>query len=130
MSRADTDMGENTSEQVFVLGRQIIDRDGLLEADQIRKAGGDLPDRQNKIDDPGRDRVARHRRMFSFGGILDENNAAALFDGAHAERSVRAGSGFKMTAKPSPRRSDNERKNKTIADRRPRGWSNGTAESS
>ena len=37
---------------------------------------------------------------------------------------------LRMMAKPSPRRSDNERKNESIGDRRPRGSSNGTAESS
>ena len=90
VSRAHPDESENLSERAFVSGRQVVDGDGLLETDQIGKAGCDVPDRQNKIDNAGRDRVARHRGVFGFVGILDKNNSAALFDGAHAQRSVRA----------------------------------------
>ncbi len=90
MSRAHPEVSENPPKQVFVSRRQVVDGDGLLETDQIGKAGCDLPDRQNKIDNAGRDRVARHRGVFSLVGILDKDDSAALFDRAHAQRSVRA----------------------------------------
>jgi hypothetical protein len=86
-------MGEDPPQQVFVKPARIGDRKAFPVAHQLDEARGELAHRQHEIRHSGRDRAARHRRIFGLDRVLHENDAARLLDRPHPDRAVRAGTG-------------------------------------
>jgi hypothetical protein len=84
-------VGEDALQRILVGFRLLGLLAGLLDANQIKEPCGELSHREDEISHAGRDRCARHGRVFGLLGVLHQDDPARLLDGAHPKSAVRTG---------------------------------------
>src|SRR5262249_43765039 len=90
MAGARPQMSKQASKDVLVGRSQVLDAQMLLADEQRFKLRSDFANGQNKISDTGGDGAARHRRVFSFTGVLHQDQSAGFLDGLHAHGAIRS----------------------------------------
>ena len=93
MACADAQMGKNAVHCFPITFVQRVRWRGLPIADQLRKPGCDLANRQDEIGKTGGYGAARHGPIFGLVRILDENDALRLLHCLNADRAIRTGAG-------------------------------------
>jgi hypothetical protein len=82
-------MSENAPQQFFVKIADIRDRHAFFDLYEIDEPLGEIAHRHDEIGNTGGDGTARHRGIFGFLGILNQDDAAGFLDGANADRAIR-----------------------------------------
>ena len=91
MAGAHAQIPKNAAQQILVNFANIGNRCALLYPDEVDQSLCEITRRQNKIRNAHSDGAARHRGIFRFAWILDENDAAGFLHRAHTQRAVRSG---------------------------------------